>query len=420
MRQAVLRRLERAAERAIGKAELPGFVLWAARNDEVVYHEAFGDAQLRPHRRPMKTETVFDLASLTKVLSTTLILMKLDERGDVDIGDPVTRFIPAFADRDEKKRDITLRHLLTHSSGLKAWVPYYEDIRARDRKRDTRILGTPDARPYLLDRIAMGGLIHEVGEASVYGDLGFIVLGEVIERAAGGDLAALFAEEVARPLGLRNTGFIPLPRGEGEEAPPGGLALPKSRFAATEECPWRGRVLVGEVDDGNAWAVGGVAGQAGLFGTAEEVGKIGLALMASHEGRGDLIARPVIERFFTRQDLPKGSDWALGWDTPTAGLSTSGRFFSPRSVGHTGFTGTSLWMDLDRRLVVVLLANRVHPIARKSRFAFRPRVHDLLMEALGLAPRRKKAARAEDEPADPAAAEAASDGGAGSTGDPLP
>jgi CubicO group peptidase (beta-lactamase class C family) len=419
MRQAVLRRLERAAERAIGKAELPGFVLWAARDGEVVYHEAFGEAQLRPHSRPMRTDTVFDLASLTKVLSTTLILMKLDERGALAVGDPVTRFIPTFADRDEKKRDITLRHLLTHSSGLKAWVPYYEDIRARDRKRDTRILGTPEARPYVLDRIAMGSLIHEVGEASVYGDLGFIVLGEVVARAAGDDLAALFAEEVGRPLGLRHTGFIPLPSGEGKDAPPGGLVLPRTRFAATEDCSWRGRVLVGEVDDGNAWAVGGVSGHAGLFGTAEEVGKIALALMASYEGRGDLVARQVTERFFTRQDLPKGSDWALGWDTPTAGLSTSGRFFSPRSVGHTGFTGTSLWMDLDRRLVVVLLANRIHPIARKSRFAFRPRVHDLLMEALGLAPPRKKEARAGDKPPGPAA-EAASDGGAGSPGDPLP
>jgi CubicO group peptidase (beta-lactamase class C family) len=420
MRQAALRKLQRAAERAIGKAELPGFVLWAARDGEVIYHEAFGEAQLRPHRRPMKTETVFDLASLTKVLSTTLLLMKLSARGAIDIVDPVTRFVPTFADRDEKKRDITLRHLLTHSSGLKAWVPYYDDIRARDKKRDTRLLGTIDARPYVLDRIAMSGLIHEVGEASVYGDLGFIVLAEVIERAAGTDPCALFAEEVARPLGLRNTGFIPLASGGERVAAPGGLALPKSRFAATEECPWRERVLVGEVDDGNAWAVGGVAGHAGLFGTAEEVGKIALALLASYEGQGDLIARPVIERFFTRQDLPPGSDWALGWDTPTEGLSTSGRFFSPRSVGHTGFTGTSLWMDLDRRIVVVLLANRVHPIARKSRFTFRPRVHDLLMEALGLVPRRKKAAPAPEKPAGEAPAEAASGGGAGSSGDPLP
>jgi CubicO group peptidase (beta-lactamase class C family) len=334
----------------------------------------------------MKLDTVFDLASLTKVLVTTLALMKLAERGRIDIAEPVARVLPAFAARDKDKEGITFRHLLTHAAGLKAWVPYYEDIRARDEKHGTGLLGTPEARPYVLDRIAMSGLIHAVGEASVYGDLGFIILGEAIERVDGRDLCAFFADEVARPLGLRETGFLPLtPAAHGGEHP-GALAVPKSRVAATQECPWRGRVLVGEVDDGNAWAVGGVAGHAGLFGTAAEVGKIALELFACFEGRGSLVAQPVVERFFARQNLPVGSDWALGWDTPTPGLSTSGRFFSVHSVGHTGFTGTSLWMDLARKIVIVLLANRIHPIARRSKFMFRPLIHDLVMESLGFAP----------------------------------
>lgn len=398
MRKPTLRKIERAAEKAIGKAELPGFVIWVAKDGEVAYHEAFGEAQLRPHQRPMQTEMVFDLASLTKVLVTTLAFMRLADRGCYDLNDPVSRFLPSFAERDEKKKAITLRHLLTHSSGLKAWVPYYNDIRARDEKRGTHMLGTPEARGYVLDRIAKSGLIHDVGEASVYGDLGFIVLGEILERMAGRDLCTLFAEEVSGPLGLRDIGFIPLGGKSESEPPPGVLRLPKARIAATEECPWRERVLVGEVDDGNAWAMGGVAGHAGLFGTAGEVGRIAMALMGSYEGRDDFVAQPVAEKFFSRQRIPAGSDWALGWDTPTAGFSTSGQHFSIRSVGHTGFTGTSLWMDLDRKIAIVLLANRVHPIARKSRFNFRPRLHDLILEGLGIVPPPRKSTTSRPDP----------------------
>lgn len=386
VKKGALRKIERAAERAILKAELPGFVLWVAREGEVVYHEAFGEAQIRPHRRPMKPDTVFDLASLTKVLVTTIGLMKLLERERVDLSKPVTEFLPSFGERDEKKHAITLRHLLTHSSGLKTWAPYYEDIARTDKKREKKILGTPEARQYVLGRIALSGLIHDVGEAAVYGDLGFIVLGELLERIDGRDLPTRFSEDVAAPLGLRETGFIPVGRPRDAAPAPGILSIPKARIAATEECPWRDRVLVGEVDDGNAWAMGGVTGHAGLFGTAAEVGKIGLALLSGYKGRGDFAARPIVERFFARQDLPPGSDWALGWDTPTAGVSTSGQCLSARSVGHTGFTGTSLWMDLERNIVIVLLANRIHPIARKSRFGFRPRVHDFVMTGLGFPP----------------------------------
>ena len=415
MKTAVIRKIERAAARAIEKAELPGCVLWVAREGDAVYHAAFGDAKIRPHRRPMKTDTLFDLASLTKVLATTFALMKLVEKGALDLAAPVASVYPPFVERDKNKEAITFRHLLTHSAGLKAWAPYYEDVEARDKKRGTKALGTPEALPYVLERIAMSGLIHEVGQASVYGDLGFITLGEIVERVDGRDLCRLFAEEVARPLGLSSTGFMPLVAGT-----PGALSVPKARIAATEECPWRERVLVGEVDDANAWAVGGVAAHAGLFGTAEEVGKIALELLACADGRGSLVGQPIVERFFTRQDLPAGSDWALGWDTPTPGHSTSGRSFSRHSVGHTGFTGTSVWIDLDRRIIVVLLANRIHPIARRSRFGFRPLIHDLVMEGLGFAPPVEEKPEVPEASGEEAAPEAAPEAQRGPAGNPAP
>ena len=223
MKAAAIRKIERAAARAIEKAEVPGCVLWVAREGDVLYHEAFGDAEIRPHRRPVRTDTVFDLASLTKVLATTFALAKLVEKGALDLAAPVSSVYPPFAERDKRKEPITFRHLLTHSAGLKAWAPYYEDVAARDRKRGTKMLGTPDALPYVLERIAMSGLIHEVGEASVYGDLGFITLGEVVERVDGRGLCRIFAEDVVRPLGLSSTGFIPLVTGA-----EGALDLPKA------------------------------------------------------------------------------------------------------------------------------------------------------------------------------------------------
>ncbi len=415
MKAAAIRKIERAAARAIEKRELPGCVLWVARDGDVVYHEAFGDAEIRPHRRPMKTDTVFDLASLTKVLATTFALMKLTEKGALDLTAPVVSVYPPFAERDRNKEPITFRHLLTHSAGLKAWAPYHEDVAARDKKRGTKILGTPEALPYVLERIAMSGLIHAVGEASVYGDLGFITLGEIVERLDGRDLCRIFAEDVALPLGLSSTGFKPLAPGA-----EGALAVARSRIAPTEECPWRARVLVGEVHDPNAWAVGGVAGHAGLFGTAEEVGKIALEMIACAEGRGTLLPQSIVQRFFMRQDLPPGSDWALGWDTPTPGHSTSGRAFSPHSVGHTGFTGTSVWIDLERRIVVSLLSNRVHPISRKSRFRFRPLIHDLVMEGLGFAPPVEEKPEAPEVTDAENPADAGSDADRGPSGADLP
>jgi CubicO group peptidase (beta-lactamase class C family) len=219
-------------------------------------------------------------------------------------------------------------------------------------------------------RILQSVLLHEPGGAAVYGDLDFIVLGEVVERASGEALDAFCARRVFQPLGMGDTHFNPVP-----------YAGDPSRYAATELCPWRERVLVGEVHDGNAWAMGGVSGHAGLFATGADVLRFGHEVLAADRGRSDLFPAEIAAELFRRQELPRGSDWALGWDTPTAGHSTSGRHFSARSVGHTGFTGTSLWVDLERGLVVVMLTNRVHVVSKRSRFALRPRVHDLIVEA---------------------------------------
>jgi CubicO group peptidase (beta-lactamase class C family) len=379
MRHALIQRklgkVDRALDKAIDGAEIPGAVVLARmrREGEVLEHAAVrGLAAMRPERIPMARESVFDLASLTKVLATTTALMLLVDDGVLALDDPVAKHLPHFGERD--KEAVTLRHLLTHSSGLKPWRAFHEALRERERKKGEPLLGTPAAREFVIESICRSALVHEPGSAAVYGDLDFIVLGAVVEAASGETLDAFCAARIFGPLGLARTRFLPTAAGPPPESE-------RRAIAATENCPWRGRILWGEVHDPNAWAMGGVAGHAGLFAPADDVLRFGQAVLDVWQGRSDALPREALRAFTSRQDLPRGSDWALGWDTPSAGGSSAGRHFSRASVGHLGFTGTSLWIDLEAECVVVMLTNRVHLLAKKSRFGLRPVVHDLLREA---------------------------------------
>jgi CubicO group peptidase (beta-lactamase class C family) len=367
---AVRRKLERvdhALEKAIANDEIPGAVV-LARMGELAYERAAGLASVSPTRHDARLDTIYDLASLTKVMATTAAAMLLVARGKLDLDRRVADVLPAFAERG--KQDVRVRHLLTHSSGLRPWRAYFEDLREREIRRGERLLATPAGREAIVSRILRSAPLHDAGEAAVYGDLGFIVLGELVEAVAGESLASFVEKRVYAPLGLADTRFHAVP-----------YTGPRTRIAPTELCPWREKVVWGEVHDGNAWAMGGVSGHAGLFSTAGDVLRFGQEMLAASRGESALFPREVAEEFFRRQELPPGSDWALGWDTPTPGRSTSGRHFSRHSIGHTGFTGTSLWIDLDAGCVVVILSNRVHLVARKSRFELRPLLHDLLREA---------------------------------------
>jgi CubicO group peptidase (beta-lactamase class C family) len=254
----------------------------------------------------------------------------------------------------------------------------------RERKTMTPLLGTAEGREWVLDRVLRSGLVHEPGSAAVYGDLDFIVLGALVESLSQLRLDEYCKKHIAGPLGLSDTFYLPLSTpSEGTVAFPAANAEAtlRRRIAATENCPWRKRVLWGEVHDPNAWAMGGVAGHAGLFSTAGDVMQFAQTLLDVWHGRSDALPRELLKEFFQRQDLPADSDWALGWDTPTEGASSSGTLFSKNSVGHLGFTGTSLWIDLDKEAIVVMLTNRVHLVAKKSRFELRPIIHDMLLDA---------------------------------------
>lgn len=378
-----LARVDRAIDRAIEASEIPGAVVLArmAQDGERLEHcSVRGLAVVRPERLPMTRETLFDLASLTKPVATATSILWLAHDGAVDLDAPVAKYLPEFAEHHKER--VTVRHLLTHSSGLKPWRPFHELLLAKEQKTGERWLGTPAAREFILERVLRSGLVHEPGAAAVYGDLDFIALGALIERVSERRLDDFARERIFGPQGLAETFFVPLGVGGGM---PDAL---RRRTAATENCPWRERILWGEVHDPNAWAMGGVAGHAGLFASADDLMRFAWTLLDVWHGRSDALPRELVRAFATRQRMPEKSDWALGWDTPTPGASSSGQHFSATSIGHLGFTGTSLWIDLERECVVVMLTNRVHQVAKRSKFELRPVVHDLIREAFaaGVAP----------------------------------
>jgi CubicO group peptidase (beta-lactamase class C family) len=381
-----LARVDRALEQAIAKSQIPGAVVLAQmpREGELLEHASIaGVAVQKPERIATTRETIYDLASLTKPIATATSILLLAADGRIDLDDPVAKVLPAFGERGKER--ITVRHLLTHTSGLKPWRPFHEALLERERKKGERLLGTPAAKEAVLERIHRGALVHEPGEAAVYGDLDFILLGAVVEAVSGQPLDEFAAERIFRPLGMTQTRFVRL----GDGAP----ELPEAerrRFAATEACAWRGRVLWGEVHDPNAWAMGGVAGHAGLFAPADDVLRFAAAMLDAWHGRSDVLPQEWVRRFLTKNTAPEQTTralapdpntWALGWDTPTPGASSSGRHFSASSVGHLGFTGTSMWIDLEREAIVVMLTNRVHLVVKKSKFELRPIVHDFVMDS---------------------------------------
>ncbi|MCF8130064.1 MAG: beta-lactamase family protein [Deltaproteobacteria bacterium] len=350
-------------KKGVDEGVFPGAVLLVVHKDEVVFFEKIGNRALVPDLLPMKKDTPFDLASLTKPLVTTLSIMKLFDRRALHPDQTLRDLLQISIPRD--KAGITLRYLLSHSAGFQAWMPFYlELVNKKPQKR----------KSFLRDRLLKMPLEYTPGKGVIYSDLGFMMLEWVIEKAAGGSLPQYFHEQFLTPLSLEKALFL------------GKIDMTRKRveFAATEDCPWRKRILQGEVHDENASVLGGYSGHAGLFGTAQGVYGIAEFLKAHFHGlRDDYLQPKTVKTFFEKQSLVPGSTWALGWDTPSATGSSAGRYFSPDAVGHLGFTGTSLWMDLHHDVLVVFLTNRIHPSRQNTHIrAFRPRLHNLVMEQL--------------------------------------
>ncbi|NOT09538.1 MAG: beta-lactamase family protein [Gemmatimonadales bacterium] len=309
---------------AVRARVIPGGVVAVSWRGERFLYGA-GRLALDDPARP-DGHSVYDLASLTKILATTTVALEAVREGRLDLDAPVQRYLPAF--RGPGKERVTIRHLLTHSSGLRADSPLWRLTPSADSA-----LGFVNAMP--LDTVP--------GARMVYSDMGAIAMGEVLERIYGASLDRLARHKVFGPRALNDTRF----------RPPASW-IP--RIAATEyDTAWRKRIVRGEVhDEKSAW-LGGVAGHAGLFGSALDVVAFGEWWLVAYRGND-----PLAREFTRRQEVVPGSSRALGWDTPSNG-SSAGIRLDASSFGHTGFTGTSLWVDPTRELVVVLLTNRVHP-----------------------------------------------------------
>lgn len=339
-------------------APADGRPLWGTRTPSMRY---FGEAgRLAPGEAEVHAATSYDLASLTKPFVATAAL-RLAQRGVIDLQAPVWRVLPEL--QGTHGGESSLASLLAHRSGLSAWERLYEEIAGTPGSLEQKRLMLHAAATRVADSAQPG--------QSLYSDLGYLLVGETLARAAGTSLDEVVRREVTAPLGLDAQIFYAASLSEA------GHAALRERVAPTEACTFRGRLLRGEVHDENCYAFGGIAGHAGLFGTADAVLSFGLAVLAALEGRSSWLDQALLRWALA----PRGDGYVVGWDTKSAEASSAGEQFSPQSFGHLGFTGTSIWCDPTRRLCAVLLSNRVHPTRENVAIrAFRPRFHDAVAE----------------------------------------
>ena len=346
-------------EKEIEAGNIPGAVVLIARKGKIVKYQAYGQAMEEPTQREMTPETIFDLASLTKVVVTVPLALLLIEHGAWRLEDPITRFLPSL----KWGRGVSIRHLLTHTAGLPPWAALFSLAKGKEEVLE---LLTSEKWPVATP-------ICTPGERVIYSDLGYIILGLAIEKITGKDLAALGREWLFSPLQMQDTMFNP----------PDSLA---SRIAPTEDDPKRGGVLVGTVHDENAWALGGVSGHAGLFSTANDLAIYAQMLLNNgHYGATRVLSSRSVKLMRTLQTEGLNERRGLGWLLQGQNTLSAGAFLSEQAFGHTGFTGTSLWIDPQDGLIVVLLTNRVHPSRERGKgeiSRIRALVNDISVEAI--------------------------------------
>lgn len=345
--------LEALCQKALLEGVFPGASIAVRHEGKTVFHQAFGTIDCRTHATPADTSTVYDLASLTKAVVTTSIAMQLWERDSLQLDQPVSRNFPAFTGKGKER--VTIRHLMTHTSGLRAHTFFHKTCR------------TPED---VVQAICSDTLITKPGIKTTYSDLGFIVLGRVLETITGKSLESNFHERFAVPLGMKNTTFNPGNRFNG-------------KIAATEtDTSWHFNRLRPLVHDQNAALLGGVAGHAGLFSTSSDLLKFTSMMMDGGIYKGRRFFKPETVRYFTSRNgtLPR----ALGWDLRSLeGSSSAGTLFSTQSWGHLGYTGTSIWIDPQKKLAVIILSNRVCSTSENIKIrAFRPELHNTVVQCI--------------------------------------
>jgi CubicO group peptidase (beta-lactamase class C family) len=350
-------------EEAIAARAFPGCAFGVLSGGEIVLQDALGRFTYDEDASAVTAGTVYDVASLTKVVATTAMAMLLYQRGQLDLDTPLGELLPGFVvgrSRDERARHVKIRHLLAHNSGLPGYIEFFRTVTSPSALL-CACLGLP--------------LTAEPGARVEYSDPGFILLGKALEVCNRENLAAWVRREVFEPLGMAATGFCPPPSAR-PSIPP-----------TEEDTTLRRRRIQGEVQDENAWLLNGVAGHAGVFSDVPDLLRFAREILdagsetATEAGKPRLFNAETVRLFAQRQG-PEGSSRALGWDTPSEN-SSSGQHFSPSSIGHLGYSGCSLWIDLEVRVAVALLTNRTWPDRRSQLIRqVRPAFHDAIREAL--------------------------------------
>lgn len=362
-----------ALNQAVADGIFPGAVLAVRQGGDRCWVIPAGCLSANPSHDAVTSSTIYDVASLTKPLATVTAVALLVQRGQCRLDDRIDSVLPEL--EQAPVGSALIRQLLTHSSGLPGWRAFYEQL-SSDAVLPASSEDRANAARRLLRLMQQEALIYKMGARSLYSDLGFMLLGIMVERLSGSSLDRFVAEHIAKPLNAEPFCFLPI--GQKREM---DRSSEIGRIAPTEWDTWRGRLLCGEVHDENAAALGGVAGHAGLFASAEAVLAVTGAWLAGYHRNPSILDGDIVREFSARYERVFESSWALGWDTPSS-PSSSGQYFSSQSFGHLGFTGTSIWIDPVCELEVVLLSNRVHPSRTNEGIrSFRPVIHDLVHQA---------------------------------------
>ncbi len=343
-------RIAETFAQALEEKAFPAAAVLVASQGEVLYRNFFG---------PVAEQTLFDIASLTKPIVPTTLLLLAKQEGIVNLDTHLIDFLPEI---EEDKYKISLRHLLKHTSGLPAWRPFFQDI----EKDQPELVGKRESRSLYLQKISRETLELPIAYQKIYSDLGFILLGILLEDFFHKPLDQLLQEKITGPLEMSQTGY--------QTSPP----TDPTRFAPTEFSSWRKRLLQGEVHDDNAYTLGGVAGHAGLFSTVDDIHRFCREIVFGYQGKSTLFTQEPLLEFIGPRVRFK-----LGWDTPAFQNSQAGQYFTKNGIGHLGYSGCSFWINPEDQYWIILLTNRVHPSAENELIkTWRPKLYDVLYEEI--------------------------------------
>jgi CubicO group peptidase (beta-lactamase class C family) len=367
-------------QRAVEEGVFPGCVLLVGKDGVEVYRQGFGVRATRIAKdektSEMSNDTVFDVAALTSVLVTTTLVMRLVESGHLSLSDRVSRYLQGFGVLG--KSLITVGQLVSHTSGLAGWHPFFEELLKANAGVRMGVMTSRGAKEYVYNAIHRAQLKYEPGTRQLYSDLGVVVLGELIEVLTGLALDKAAQRYIFQPLGLKNTSYIDLTLIRRR-----GIHPVKNLIAPTEECPWRKRVLCGEVHDDNAWAMGGIAGHSGVFSTAGDLHLFATEMLKAYCGQSSFLKEETLEQFWKESDLTAEGGWRFGWESPHAENGLGECRLGRAAVGHNGFTGCSLWLEPEKGIDIILMSNRVHPSRTNKKIRlFRPQLFDAVLSIM--------------------------------------